>query len=105
MVFRTQYGDGYAAFHGLPKDSDLRRAIADKALTAGFTHPQDDDIANLAMCLVQPELDRLQARLDAVLDLCQQAEDMGVTSGPPFTVTSVRAAAEGRDPHKRTTEK
>jgi len=60
MVFRTHYGDAFAEFHGLTKDSELRRAIADKALDAGFRHPQDDDIANLAMRLVQPELDRME---------------------------------------------
>jgi hypothetical protein len=35
----------------------------------------------------------LEARIAAVLELCQQAEVKGITSGFPFTVQAVREAA------------
>ncbi|MFE4915787.1 hypothetical protein ACFRCX_30245 [Streptomyces sp. NPDC056652] len=74
MTFRSRYGDAYADFHGLPRDSELRRAIADKALEGGFPHPQDEDVANLAMNIVQPELDRLASALQRARDLHERRE-------------------------------
>jgi hypothetical protein len=74
VTFRTSYGDAYADFHGLPRDSELRRAIADKALAGGFPHPQDEDVANLSMRLVQPELDRLTSAIQRVRDVHERRD-------------------------------
>lgn len=42
----------------------------------------------------------LEARLDAVLALCEEADRKGITSGGPFTMAAVRAAAAGRTTEK-----
>ncbi|MFE1192863.1 hypothetical protein ACFW6E_08690 [Streptomyces olivaceoviridis] len=44
---------------------------------------------------IAEEMAYLSRCLDSVLALCEQAEKQGVTSGGPFTVDAVRAAAEG----------
>lgn len=42
----------------------------------------------------------LRVRLNAVLTLCEEADAKGITSGGPFTVAAVRAAAADRATEK-----
>jgi len=56
-----------------------------------------DDHAEFAAAELMRSLDaensRLRVRLNAVLSLCEKADEKGITSGGPFTVAAVRAAA------------
>jgi hypothetical protein len=46
------------------------------------------------------ERDALQARLNRVMDICDEAERAGITSGGTFTVRRVHDAALGDDVRK-----
>lgn len=63
-----------------------------------------DGIANRAVDMfageIAAERHALQARLDRVMDICDEAERAGISSGGSFTVRRVHAAALGDDVRK-----
>lgn len=49
---------------------------------------------------MRTQRDAVQDRLNRVMDICDEAERAGVTSGGPFTVRRVQVAALGDDVRK-----
>lgn len=56
--------------------------------------------ARAELAQMRAERDALQSRLNRVMDICDEAERAGITSGGPFTVSRVHAAALGDDVRK-----
>lgn len=92
-----------------PKPTSARERLIGYALVAlpnepafakcdGLADAYRDEVLNEA----RKELNALQARLSAVLDLCDEAERAGIVSGHPFTVRRVQAAALGDEPQQVT---